>query len=218
MGGGRRRSHLTEKAGAGKSAGARRQQDQPPKPDWNAIRADVVGGMSTRTAARKHGVSYSTLAKRAAREGWEQARKQIGSKVAAATDAHIAKEHAMDAISAARDGDRVAGKIEQLAETLADALREELAKVTASKKRRRSLESLAFALDALARSHGKAHSTRRLALGMDEDAARPRGTTLLDSVLDEMIASGEIKPPVMQAPPGAALDPLSSTGTEGAQR
>lgn len=164
--------------------------------DWNAIRADVVAGLPTRAAARKHGVSYSTLAKRAAREGWDQARKQVGSEVAAATDAHIAKEHAMDAIAAARDGDRVAGKIEHLAESLADALREELAKVTASKKRRSSLERLAFALDALARSHGKAHATRRLALRMDEDEGRGRGSTLLESVLDEMIADGEIHAPV----------------------
>jgi len=136
----------------------------PEQRDWNAIRTAVVGGLSTRAAAKKFMIPYSTVAKRAAREGWESARKQIGSDVAAATDAHIAKEHAMDAIAAARDGDRVAGKIEQLAESLADALREELAKVTASKKRRRSLESLTFALDALARSHGKAHNTRRLAL------------------------------------------------------
>ena len=214
---GGRRSHPTEKGRAAKTDEARRRPDQPSMPDWNAIRADVVAGVSTRAAAKKHGVSYSTLAKRAAREGWEQARKQVGSAVAAATDAHIAKEHAMDAIAAARDGDRVAGKIEQLAESLADALREELAKVTASKKRRRSLESLTFALDALARSHGKAHNTRRLALRMDADDASPRSRSLLDSIIDELVESGEIKGPAANVSSGASSDGGSPTETSRAQ-
>src|SRR5437762_3048038 len=185
MGKSGRRNRVTENVKATKK-GRSRPPRHPSMPNWNAIRADVVAGISTRVAAKKHDVSYSTLAKRAAREGWEHARKQIGSEVAAATDAQIAKDHVMDAIAAARDGDRVAGKIEQLVESTVDSLGQKIANPDATKTEKISLEKIAFALDALARSHGKAHGTRRLALRMDEAGGRSGQGSLLDSVLDEM--------------------------------
>jgi len=41
----------------------------PEQHDWNAIRTAVVGGLSTRAAAKKFRIPYSTLKKRAARKG-----------------------------------------------------------------------------------------------------------------------------------------------------
>lgn len=50
--------------------------------DWNAIRAEYIGGgISQRKLAEKYGVSNSTLAGIAAREGWKKLRDETASKV-----------------------------------------------------------------------------------------------------------------------------------------
>ncbi len=54
--------------------------------DWAAIRTEyVTGEVSLRDLAQKHGVSFNTLGKRAAREKWEDERQQFGNKVATET-------------------------------------------------------------------------------------------------------------------------------------
>lgn len=49
--------------------------DEKKRVDWNAIRAEYIGGETQRKLAAKHGVSYSTLKQRAKREGWEKQRQ-----------------------------------------------------------------------------------------------------------------------------------------------
>ena len=52
--------------------------------DWVAIRAEYISTqISTRDLAKKHGVPYSTLRKRAEKEEWAQARKDQERKTAA---------------------------------------------------------------------------------------------------------------------------------------
>lgn len=52
-------------------------------PDWTRIKADYLkGGTSYRDLASKHGVSLSTLGKRAGREGWDDDRQRVGDEVA----------------------------------------------------------------------------------------------------------------------------------------
>lgn len=52
--------------------------------DWVSIRTEYINTrISTRDLAAKHGVSYSTLRKKAEKEGWAQARQEQGRNVSA---------------------------------------------------------------------------------------------------------------------------------------
>ena len=54
------------------------------KPDWNAIRAEYIGGgISQRKLAEKHGVSADVLMQKANREGWKKDRDKAMSKAIA---------------------------------------------------------------------------------------------------------------------------------------
>lgn len=49
--------------------------------DWNAIRAEYIGGgISQRKLAKKYGVSETTLMKKANKEGWQNHRKEADSR------------------------------------------------------------------------------------------------------------------------------------------
>ena len=65
------------------------------KPDWNAIRAEYIGGgISQRKLADKHGVNADILMQRANREHWKQDRDKAMSKALART-----QQKATEAIS-----------------------------------------------------------------------------------------------------------------------
>ena len=62
------------------------------KPNWDAIKAEYLrGGTSYRKLAAKHGVSFSTLEKRARRESWDAETRQIGDTVATELPRRIAE-------------------------------------------------------------------------------------------------------------------------------
>lgn len=49
--------------------------------DWSAVRAEYIGGgISLRKLAKKHGLSETTVMKRAGAEGWNKLRKDAESK------------------------------------------------------------------------------------------------------------------------------------------
>lgn len=51
-------------------------------PDWKKIKAEYIrGGVSYRKLAEKHGVSPSTLSKKAMKEKWADLRTQTGKKI-----------------------------------------------------------------------------------------------------------------------------------------
>ncbi len=64
------------------------------KPNWTKIRYEyVTTGISYRELALKHGVSFTTLSKRAKREGWTTRRKNNDDKLTAKVlEAYNAKE------------------------------------------------------------------------------------------------------------------------------
>lgn len=70
--------------------------------DWNAIRAEYIGGgISTRKLAAKHGVSYNTLKDVAIEEGWSALREQANSKSTAEAQQRTAEAAADNATIAA---------------------------------------------------------------------------------------------------------------------
>lgn len=53
--------------------------------DWLAIKTEyITTRISTRDLAQKHGVSYSTLRRKAEKEGWVKEREEQGRKLSAA--------------------------------------------------------------------------------------------------------------------------------------
>lgn len=73
------------------------------KPDWNAIRAEYIGGgISQRDLAQKYKLSYSTLRARADKEGWVKTREEtvrkIGEKMAQKATQKTADAAAQNAV------------------------------------------------------------------------------------------------------------------------
>ena len=50
------------------------------RPDWNAIRADYIGGLSIRKLAEKYGVDKSSIGKRCRSEQWVDSRTKAADK------------------------------------------------------------------------------------------------------------------------------------------
>ena len=71
--------------------------------DWNAIRAEYIGGgISQRKLAKKYGVSETTLMKKANKEGWQNHRKEADSRSTAIAQQKTA-ESAADNATIAQD-------------------------------------------------------------------------------------------------------------------
>lgn len=69
--------------------------------DWNAIRAEYIGGgISQRELAKKHGVSETTLMKKANAQGWNKLRKEADSKSALKAQQKTANAAADNAVIA----------------------------------------------------------------------------------------------------------------------
>lgn len=65
--------------------------------DWEKIKTEYLqGGTSYRKLAGKHGVSFSTLEKRARSENWAEQRKEVGDKAAAKARQKIVSQRAKD--------------------------------------------------------------------------------------------------------------------------
>lgn len=85
--------------------------------DWNAIRAEyIAGGISHRILAEKHGVPYTTLARRAALEKWrkqrdEADRKAVEKLVQKASSA-VASAAADNAVTVARIRAKLLARLE----------------------------------------------------------------------------------------------------------
>lgn len=88
--------------------------------DWVAIRTEYISTqISTRDLAKKHGVPYSTLRKRAEKEGWTQTRAEHERKTVA-----MVAQKTIDAVSDVQ-ADRLAQLItggQRSAELLLDRL------------------------------------------------------------------------------------------------
>ena len=70
--------------------------------DWNAIRAEYIGGgISQRKLAKKYGVSDTTLMKKANAEGWHKLREKAESKSTAQAQQKTAEAAADNAVIAA---------------------------------------------------------------------------------------------------------------------
>ena len=70
--------------------------------DWNAIRAEYIGGgISQRKLAKKYGVSDTTLMKKANTEGWHKLREKAEIKSTAQAQQKTAEAAADNAVIAA---------------------------------------------------------------------------------------------------------------------
>jgi hypothetical protein len=173
--------------------------------DWNAIRAAVVTGMSTRAAAERFGVPYATLARRCAAEGWTKDREQVDSAARAETDAQIRDRLVARGLAAAENAD-------VLAEALEQAGVKKVAEFALSMEPQSwdDVEMLARLTHTAANTLTRTHGVRRLALGLDAaDGAKSAGADL-DIVLRQLEASGDITPPRAEVSEGSQREPGTS--------
>jgi hypothetical protein len=74
-------------------------ENKDTRPDWNAIRAEYIGGgISQRALAKKYAVSETTLMKKANAEKWNQLRREADSKAAIKAQQKTANAVASNAV------------------------------------------------------------------------------------------------------------------------
>ena len=83
--------------------------------DWNAIRAEYIGGgISQRKLAKKYGVSETTLMKKANAEGWHDLRSAADSKSTAEAQQRTADAVADNAVLAERIKKKMLLRLERI--------------------------------------------------------------------------------------------------------
>lgn len=86
--------------------------------DWNAIRAEYIGGgISQRKLAKKYGVSPTTLMRKANKEGWQNSRKEADSRSAAIAQQKTAEAAADNATIAAAIKHTLLLRLQRIAES-----------------------------------------------------------------------------------------------------
>lgn len=82
-------------------------EDKRERVDWNAIRAEYIGGKSIRNLAQKYGVSKTCIGKKCAAENWTAARSDAADEArtkAVQKTAEIASDNATIAADIKRQG------------------------------------------------------------------------------------------------------------------
>lgn len=69
--------------------------------DWNAVKADYIGGASYGVLSKRYGIVKSTIFKKAKKDGWEDLRKRVGNAVETETVKRVAETAADNATLAA---------------------------------------------------------------------------------------------------------------------
>ena len=93
------------------------------KADWNAIRAEYIGGnISQRKLAEKHGVSPDVLMQKAHKEHWKQDRDKAFSRGLAKSQQKAADAIADNATLAARIRTKLLQKLEKEIDALPDKI------------------------------------------------------------------------------------------------
>lgn len=93
------------------------------KADWNAIRAEYIGGgISQRDLAKKHSVSYQALKRRSENEGWVKMREDAERKATAKASQKIAAAAADNATVAARIRAKLLAKLEKEIDALPEKI------------------------------------------------------------------------------------------------
>ena len=93
------------------------------KADWNAIRAEYIGGgISQRDLAKKHSVSYQSLKRRSENEGWVKMREDAERMATAKASQKIASAAADNATVAARIKAKLLAKLEKEIDALPEKI------------------------------------------------------------------------------------------------
>ena len=91
--------------------------------DWNTLKAEyIAGGVSYRELAEKHGVSESTLRKRAAKEHWSELRNKAGTEMEQKIVDKTAEDSANKAVELSTRIDDIADKLLNKIERAVDEL------------------------------------------------------------------------------------------------
>ena len=95
--------------------------------DWNAIRAEYIGGgISQRKLAEKHGIPVDILLKRANREHWKDDREKASNRAATKAQQKVADAAADNATIAARIKSKLLRRLEAEIDRLPESIGSEM--------------------------------------------------------------------------------------------
>lgn len=93
--------------------------------DWAAIQAEYIGGnIGQARLAKKHGIAYGSLRKRAESEGWYALKKQATREAGAKAAQKTAEAASENALTAARIKAKLLEQLEKLADVVLSATEE----------------------------------------------------------------------------------------------
>ena len=93
--------------------------------DWAAIQAEYIGGnIGQKKLAKKHGVAYGSLRKKAEAEGWYQLKKSAIREAGVKAAQKTAEAASDNALTAARIKAKLLGRLEKLTDVVLNATEE----------------------------------------------------------------------------------------------
>ena len=93
--------------------------------DWAAIQAEYIGGnIGQARLAKKHGIAYGSLRRRAESEGWYQLKKQAVRECGLKAAQKTAEAASENALTAARIKAKLLERLEKLADVVLEATEE----------------------------------------------------------------------------------------------
>ena len=93
--------------------------------NWAAIQAEYIGGnIGQQRLAKKHGVAYGSLRRRAESEGWYQLKKQAVRECGLKAAQKTAEAASENALTAARIKAKLLERLEKLADVVLEATEE----------------------------------------------------------------------------------------------
>ena len=93
--------------------------------NWAAIQAEYIGGnIGQARLAKKHGIAYGSLRKRAESEGWYALKKQATREAGAKAAQKTAEAASENALTAARIKAKLLERLEKLADVVLEATEE----------------------------------------------------------------------------------------------
>lgn len=126
------------------------------KPDWNAIKAEYIGGgISQRALAKKHGIPERTLLARANKEKWNDSRKSACNKSVMQAEQKVANVTSDNAAIAQRIKQKLLKRLEKEIDELPEHLGSETYSevVAKDKKGNRTTKGRRYRLNDLAQSY-----------------------------------------------------------------
>ena len=156
--------------------------------DYSKLKKEyLMGNISYRELAKKHGVPFGTLRKVAAKEQWTQLRTQARTKADTKIIEAISDKEAENTIDLLEVADLLAKKVREIAMTISDP--DSIKKLTSAIKDLKDIKGIKSDAD-MREQEARIRKLEIESAFREEDEDKPSGVVLMPAITED------IKPPV----------------------